>query len=83
MFLGNEEMVYILDKTEGNAVQIDGHPAWGSVWCVISSYPSSRLSTDIWQEHQHAPGDDDERAHQHILCVRHASPEWLVCHFWW
>ena len=43
MFLGNEEMVYILDKTEGNAVQIDGHPAWGSVWCVISPCPSSRL----------------------------------------
>ena len=32
MFLGDEEMVYILDKTEGNAAQIDGHPAWGSVW---------------------------------------------------
>ena len=39
MFLGNDEMVYILDKTEGNAVQIDGHPAWASVWCV-SSGPS-------------------------------------------
>jgi hypothetical protein len=34
MFLGNEEMVYILDKTQGNAVQIDGHPAWGSVWNI-------------------------------------------------
>ncbi|KAG9311209.1 glyoxal oxidase [Chiua virens] len=34
MFLGNEEMVYILDKTEGNAAQIDGHPAWGSVWDI-------------------------------------------------
>ncbi|KAF9235968.1 glyoxal oxidase N-terminus-domain-containing protein [Melanogaster broomeanus] len=32
MFLGNEEKVYILDKTEGNAAQIDGHPAWGAVW---------------------------------------------------
>ncbi|KAG6371701.1 hypothetical protein JVT61DRAFT_9043 [Boletus reticuloceps] len=28
MFLGNDELVYILDKTEGNAAQIDGHPAW-------------------------------------------------------
>jgi hypothetical protein len=24
--------VYILDKVEGNAEQIDGHPAWASVW---------------------------------------------------
>jgi FlaG/FlaF family flagellin (archaellin) len=31
MFLGNEEKVYILDKTEGNAAVIDGHPAWGAV----------------------------------------------------
>jgi hypothetical protein len=30
MFLGNEETEYILDKAEGNAVQINGHPAWGS-----------------------------------------------------
>ncbi|KAG2123080.1 copper radical oxidase [Suillus clintonianus] len=34
MFLGNEEKVYILDKTEGNAASIDGHPAWGAVWDV-------------------------------------------------
>ncbi|KAH7907167.1 putative copper radical oxidase [Hygrophoropsis aurantiaca] len=36
MFLGNEEKVYILDKTEGNAAQVDGHPAWGSVWDINS-----------------------------------------------
>lgn len=36
MFLGNEEKVYILDKTEGNAAQIDGHPAWGAAWYVLS-----------------------------------------------
>ncbi|KIK26234.1 glyoxal oxidase [Pisolithus microcarpus 441] len=34
MFLGNEEKVYILDKSEGNAAQINGHPAWGSVWDI-------------------------------------------------
>ncbi|KAG6333443.1 hypothetical protein ID866_5645 [Astraeus odoratus] len=34
MFLGNEEKVYILDKAEGNAAQINGHPAWGSVWDI-------------------------------------------------
>lgn len=34
MFLGNTEMVYVLDKTEGNAAQINGHPAWGAAWNV-------------------------------------------------
>ncbi|KAG5642379.1 hypothetical protein DXG03_002937 [Asterophora parasitica] len=34
MFLGNEEKVYVLDKAEGNPAQIDGHPAWGSVWDI-------------------------------------------------
>ncbi|EIW83558.1 hypothetical protein CONPUDRAFT_89269 [Coniophora puteana RWD-64-598 SS2] len=34
MFLGNEEKVYILDKSEGNAAQINGHPAWASVWDI-------------------------------------------------
>ncbi|KAJ3576024.1 hypothetical protein NP233_g715 [Leucocoprinus birnbaumii] len=32
MFMGNEEKMYILDKAEGNAAQVKGHPAWGSVW---------------------------------------------------
>ncbi|EGN94265.1 hypothetical protein SERLA73DRAFT_62449 [Serpula lacrymans var. lacrymans S7.3] len=36
MFLGNEEKVYILDKTEGNAAQINGHPAWGAAWDINS-----------------------------------------------
>ncbi|KAF8995655.1 copper radical oxidase [Cyathus striatus] len=34
MFLGNEEKVYILDKAEGNAAAVNGHPAWGSVWDI-------------------------------------------------
>ncbi|KAJ7271932.1 glyoxal oxidase N-terminus-domain-containing protein [Mycena haematopus] len=32
MFVGNDQKVYMLDKAEGNAAQINGHPAWGSVW---------------------------------------------------
>jgi hypothetical protein len=36
MFLGNDQKVYILDKTEGNAAQINGRPAWGSVWDIKS-----------------------------------------------
>jgi hypothetical protein len=43
MFLGSEEMVYILDKTEGNAAQVDGHPAWGSVW-NINSHTATTMS---------------------------------------
>lgn len=34
MFLGNDEMVYIMDKAEGNEAQVNGHPAWGSVWDI-------------------------------------------------
>ena len=35
MFVGNEEVVYFLDKAEGNAAQINGHSAWGAVWFVV------------------------------------------------
>lgn len=34
MFVGNEEVVYFLDKAEGNAAQVNGHPAWGAHWFV-------------------------------------------------
>ncbi|KAJ7758521.1 glyoxal oxidase [Mycena maculata] len=34
MFVGNSQKVYILDKAEGNAAQINGHPAWGAVWDI-------------------------------------------------
>ncbi|KAG6896649.1 hypothetical protein C0992_006847 [Termitomyces sp. T32_za158] len=36
MFLGNDEKVYILDKAEGNAATINGHPAWGAVWDIAT-----------------------------------------------
>ncbi|KAJ7068157.1 DUF1929-domain-containing protein [Mycena amicta] len=36
MFLGNTDRVYILDKAQGNAEQINGHPAWGSVYDVAT-----------------------------------------------
>ncbi|KAJ7489538.1 glyoxal oxidase [Mycena latifolia] len=32
MFVGNSKKVYILDKAEGNAATVNGHPAWGAVW---------------------------------------------------
>ncbi|KAF7300493.1 hypothetical protein HMN09_00933700 [Mycena chlorophos] len=37
MFLGNTDKVYILDKAEGNAEQINGHSAWGSVYDLNSN----------------------------------------------
>ena len=44
MFVGNEEVVYILDKAEGNAAQINGHPAWGAFWFVaILVFPSNKF----------------------------------------
>jgi hypothetical protein len=36
MFLGNSQKVYMIDKAEGNAPQINGHPAWASVWDMAS-----------------------------------------------
>ncbi|TFY75621.1 hypothetical protein EWM64_g8389, partial [Hericium alpestre] len=32
LFLGNEDKVYILDKTENNPTQINGHPVWAAIW---------------------------------------------------
>lgn len=34
--LGNENTVYILDKSEGNAAQINGHAAMGAVYDIAS-----------------------------------------------
>lgn len=36
MFVGNEDKVYILDKAEGNAQQVNGHSAWGAVYDINS-----------------------------------------------
>jgi hypothetical protein len=36
MFLGNNEKVYMMDKAEGNAGQINNHPAWASVWDIAT-----------------------------------------------
>ncbi|KAJ6497006.1 DUF1929-domain-containing protein [Mycena vitilis] len=36
MFVGNDQKVYMLDKAEGNEAQINGHPAWGSVWDIAT-----------------------------------------------
>ncbi|KZT34045.1 DUF1929-domain-containing protein [Sistotremastrum suecicum HHB10207 ss-3] len=37
MLLGNDEKVYILDKVEGNAAQINGHSAYAAEWDIASS----------------------------------------------
>ncbi|KAI0319678.1 glyoxal oxidase N-terminus-domain-containing protein [Amylostereum chailletii] len=36
MFVGGIDKVYILDKVEGNANQINGHSAYASVWDIAS-----------------------------------------------
>ena len=36
MLLGNEEKVYILDKSEGNPTQVDGHPAMGAIYDIAT-----------------------------------------------
>lgn len=35
MFVGSADKVYIIDKVEGNAHQINGHSAYASVWWDI------------------------------------------------
>ncbi|KAG8813045.1 hypothetical protein FRC17_001696 [Serendipita sp. 399] len=37
MFLGDNERVYILDKVEANPMQINGHPAWATVYDLPSN----------------------------------------------
>jgi hypothetical protein len=32
LFLGSDHLVYILDKVESNPLQINGHPAWATVY---------------------------------------------------
>ncbi|ESK91598.1 glyoxal oxidase [Moniliophthora roreri MCA 2997] len=34
LVVGNDGKVYILDKAESKAAQINGHPAWGAVWDI-------------------------------------------------
>jgi hypothetical protein len=36
-FLGTADKVYIVDKTEDNPQQINGHPAWASEWSASQS----------------------------------------------
>nr|GAT58538.1 predicted protein [Mycena chlorophos] len=37
MFLGTPDKVFMLDKVENNAAQINGHPAWASQWALGSN----------------------------------------------
>lgn len=37
MFVGNADKIYILDKAESNQAQVNGHPAWGSVWDIATN----------------------------------------------
>lgn len=37
MFLGTEQKVYMLDKTENNAVHVNGHPAWAVEYDINSN----------------------------------------------
>ena len=32
MFVGGKNKVYIIDKAEGNAAQVNGHSAYAAVW---------------------------------------------------
>jgi len=57
MFVGNQQKVYILDKAEGNQAQINGHPAWGSVWDINtqSATPMDVYSNTFCSSGMHLP----------------------------
>ncbi|TFY58824.1 hypothetical protein EVJ58_g6182 [Rhodofomes roseus] len=38
MFLGTQDKVYIVDKTERNPTQINGHPAWAAEYSVSENH---------------------------------------------
>ncbi|KAL6298506.1 DUF1929-domain-containing protein [Sparassis latifolia] len=49
MFVGNEQIVYILDKAEGNAAQINGHPAWGAAYNIAErSSTVMQVNTNVF-----------------------------------
>ena len=47
MFVGNEQKVYIMDKVENNAAQIDQHPAWAVEWLAVTLIPCLRNQTEL------------------------------------
>jgi hypothetical protein len=57
MFLGNDEKVYILDKVEGNSAQVNGHPAWASVYDIASrsATPMDVLTNTFCASGMHLP----------------------------
>ena len=84
MFLGNEEKVYILDKSEGNAATINGHPAWGAVWLVpFVPTPLCISLKGQFQGHQLTDSHINGCTDKCLLCVGRASSKRLVCCIWW
>lgn len=57
LFLGNENTVYILDKSENNAVQLNGHPAMGAVYDIPSrsAVPIELTSNPFCASGMHMP----------------------------
>src|ERR1700722_13955972 len=87
MFLGNDQKVYILDKVEGNAAQINGHPAWGAVWFVFVFYFLLLSLSLSLSQHPSLQGYQYTSGHRHgsldkcFLCFRYASSKRLLRHF--
>ena len=57
MFVGNEQTVYILDKSEGNQVTINSHPAMGAVYDIASrtAVPIEVVSNPFCASGMHMP----------------------------
>ncbi|OCH89158.1 DUF1929-domain-containing protein [Obba rivulosa] len=57
LFLGNEKKVYIMDKTEGNAATVNGHPAWASVYDIDTrtATPMDMITNTFCSSGMHLP----------------------------
>ena len=57
IFLGNEDTIYFLDKSEGNAAQVNGHAAMGSVYDIASrtAVPIEVASNPFCSSGMHMP----------------------------
>jgi hypothetical protein len=46
MFVVSPDKVYIVDKVEGNAYQINGHSLYSVVWCATLCFMYHRLKRE-------------------------------------
>jgi hypothetical protein len=82
MFVGNEEVVYLLDKAEGNAAQINGHSAWGAFWFVAMLVFPLINSNKFIKGYVLSPINCYGSEDQHFLLIWNAFAQRFIRHLW-